>query len=301
MYAIINLNKEKDISSFKQIKMLKSIFINQKIGHTGTLDPLAQGVLVVCIGKATRLADYIQSQTKTYQAELLLGFSTDSYDITGKITDVYDISDITDEMIRKTILSFKGIQNQKPPIYSAKKVNGKKLYQYALQDKKVDIKDSVINIYDISLDSITDDYYQEIKVKKVIFTIYCSKGTYIRSLCNDIGEILETGGTMSNLTRKSVGNFKIENSYTINEIIEFHENKKLNDIFTPIEDAISLDTLIIKNEDLKKYLNGIKIQTNFKSNEYIIKDEQKTIIGIGIVDSFGILKGKVMLYESNNQ
>lgn len=295
MYGIINLYKKTGISSFKQINLLKGLFEKVKIGHTGTLDPLAEGVLVVCVGKATRLADYIQAQYKTYQTEMILGFSSDSFDITGNMIYGKDSTSLSDEEIVNIILTFKGEQNQLPPIYSAKKVNGKRLYKYAINNEQVVINESRINIIQINVNEISNDVFQNIKVKRVCFDVQCSKGTYIRSLCNDIGDKLGVGGVMSKLIRTRVGNFTLENSFTIEELIELKNNNKIEQAFIPLEQAISLDHLFLFEEEFKKYMNGVKIPKAYAPGEYFVKSELYDIIGIGTVDDLGYLKGKVML------
>ena len=297
MYGIINLYKEKGITSFKQINMLKKIFPNMKIGHTGTLDPLAEGVLIVCIGKATRIADYIQAKKKIYKAQMILGIETDSYDITGKILKKISSEDISNEKIFEVINSFIGKQSQKPPIYSAKKVNGKKLYEYAFTEQKVEIKNSEIEITSIEKVEIDNISYDDISMKKVTFVVECSKGTYIRSLCHDIGVMLDNYGTMCDLTRIQVGDFKICESKKISELIELNLKEQIDNIFIPVEKAVTLDYLDLSDSEIKKYINGIKIIINSKPDEYIVRDSKKEIIGIGSVDIDGILKGKVMLNE----
>ena len=296
MYGIINLYKEKGITSFKQINMLKSLFPGQKIGHTGTLDPIAEGVLIVCIGKATRIADYIQAQKKIYKTEMILGLSTDSYDITGKILSIKKADDISDKTITDTIDNFKGKQWQEPPVFSAKKVDGRKLYQYAVNEQPVEIKKSYIEIMNIGEIKIYDYLYENTSVKKIVFTVECSKGTYIRSLCHDIGEMLQKGGTMSALTRLQVGNFNINNSYTVEKIRKHSENN-LQDIFIPVEDAVELPHLYLTSDEMKKYINGVKLKKQLKKGDYIIKDINDKVAGIGIADENGILKGKILLNE----
>jgi len=297
MYGIINLYKEKGLTSFKQLNMLKSVFPGIKIGHTGTLDPIAEGVLVVCIGKATRIADYIQAQKKVYRAEMFLGVSTDSYDITGKILSINSSDDISETAILNTIKLFIGKQWQKPPVFSAKKVKGKKLYQYAVNQQPVEIKASYIEIQNIGNILINDYIYENTPVKKISFTVECSRGTYIRSLCHDIGEMLKKGGTMSALTRLQVGNFKITDSYTVDEILKKASENNLQTIFTPIENAIDINDIYLTADEIKKYINGVKIEKKLKKGEYIIKDVNDTVIGIGYIDENNILKGKILLNE----
>ena len=298
MNGIINLYKEKGITSFKQINMLKQVFPGMKIGHTGTLDPIAEGVLIVCVGKATRIADYIQCQKKVYLTEMILGLSTDSYDITGKELSKEPAEDVSNDEIVNVIKTFIKKQSQKPPIYSAKKVKGKKLYQYAFENKDVEIKESNIEILSIEDININNILYQDIPMKKISFKVECSKGTYIRSLCHDIGKSLNKYGTMSGLIRLQVGNFGISDSKKINEIINLASEGKINELLTPIEKAINLRSIYLNLSDVKKYVNGVKIQTEYNQNDYIIREINDHIIGIGKVDENGILKGKVMLDEN---
>ncbi len=297
MYGVINLYKEKGITSFKQINMLKKIFPKMKIGHTGTLDPIAEGVLVVCIGKATRIADYIQATRKIYKAQMILGLDSDSYDITGQILCKIPADGIQNQEILKAINSFIGKQSQKPPIYSAKKVNGKKLYEYAYNKQEVQINESYIEITYIDKIIIENILYENIPMKKITFEVGCSKGTYIRSLCHDIGILLNNCGTMSELLRVQVGQFMVNDSKKINELIELNANGKIEDAFIPIEKAVTLEYLDLTDSEIKKYINGVKFSTNVMPNDYIIRDNEKQVIGIGSVDISGVLKGKVMLNE----
>ena len=185
--GIINVYKEAGYTSFDVVAKLRGILHIKKIGHTGTLDPDAVGVLPICIGKATKVCDMLTNTDKTYVATLLMGVSTDTYDISGTILDEKEVN-VTPEMVEKTIKSFIGEQDQIPPMYSAIKVNGKKLYELAREGKVIERKARRINIYNIEI--------IDINLPRVKMRIDCSKGTYIRSLCNDIGEKLGCHGCM---------------------------------------------------------------------------------------------------------
>ncbi|MCD7779019.1 MAG: tRNA pseudouridine(55) synthase TruB, partial [Clostridiales bacterium] len=177
--GFINLYKEQDYTSNDAVNIVRGIFRGTKTGHTGTLDPMATGVLPICLGKATKLADYVQAETKVYRTSLKLGLETDTYDIWNKTVKTYDVN-LTEEEITAALLSFTGEQEQLPPMYSAIKIKGKKLYELAREGKTIERKPRKITIY-----SITDIVFSD--SKNLSFTVTCSKGTYIRSLCYDIG------------------------------------------------------------------------------------------------------------------
>ena len=186
--GILNIYKEKGYTSHDVVARLRGIFGQKKIGHTGTLDPDAEGVLPVCLGRATKVCDLLTDKDKTYEAVLLLGKETDTQDITGTVLKECDPSEITEETAKKCIESFIGEYDQIPPMYSALKVNGKKLYELAREGKVVERKSRKVQIYDIRI--------KEMKLPRIRMEVSCSKGTYIRTLCNDVGEVLGVGGCM---------------------------------------------------------------------------------------------------------
>lgn len=224
MDGIIVVKKEKDWTSFDVTKKLRSILHEKKIGHTGTLDPMAEGVLVVCAGMATKLVDAIAGTTKIYEAEMKLGITTDTEDTTGTILAEKPVA-VSEEEVRAAIESFIGTYDQIPPMYSAKKINGKKLYDLARQGKTVERKPNPITIHDIKINEISLPY--------VKMEVTCSKGTYIRTLCKDIGEKLGTGAAMSALLRTRVGQYGIEESHTLSEISAMAEKGELFSIMKP--------------------------------------------------------------------
>ena len=262
MNEILVVNKDKDMTSRDVVNILNKKFNTKKIGHTGTLDPIATGVLVVCIGKYTKLVDLLTSQNKEYIAEIKLGIKTDTGDITGNIVDKKD-SDVDEDKINDVLKSFIGKQIQTPLIYSAIKVNGKKLYEYARNNESVEIPKREIEIYSIELISFKEDI--------ITFKCNVSKGTYIRSLIEDICEKLGTVGTMNNLIRTKQGNFTIEDSYTIDDI------KNDNYKFMNIEDVLDYNKIELIEDEYNKVLNGSKIRLDTNEDKVILKYQNEII------------------------
>ena len=203
IHGIINVYKEKGFTSHDVVAKLRGIVGQKKIGHTGTLDPDATGVLPVCLGKATKLCDLLTDKNKTYEAVLLLGKTTDTQDITGEVLEEKSTEALTEEKVREAIEGFIGDYEQIPPMYSALKVNGKKLYELAREGKVIERKARPVKILDIQI--------LEIDFPKVRMEVSCSKGTYIRTLCHDIGEKLGCGGCMESLIRTRVSTFRAWN------------------------------------------------------------------------------------------
>ena len=213
--GIINVYKEKGYTSFDVVAKMRGIFGQKKIGHTGTLDPDAQGVLPVCLGKATKVCDLLTDKDKVYKATMLLGIQTDTLDISGKVCNKAVVN-VTEQQVRDVISTFVGTIEQVPPMYSALKVNGKKLYELARAGKTIERKARKVSIYDITID--------EICLPEVVMTVSCSKGTYIRSLCDDIGTKLGCYGCMKDLLRTKVACFDIGDAYKISEIEKLKES-----------------------------------------------------------------------------
>lgn len=213
--GIINVYKEKGYTSFDVVAKMRGIFGQKKIGHTGTLDPDAQGVLPVCLGKATKVCDLLTDKDKVYKATMLLGIQTDTLDISGKVCNKAVVN-VTEQQVRDVISTFVGTIEQVPPMYSALKVNGKKLYELAREGKTIERKARKVSIYDITTD--------EICLPEVVMTVSCSKGTYIRSLCDDIGTKLGCYGCMKDLLRTKVACFDIGDAYKISEIEKLKES-----------------------------------------------------------------------------
>ena len=211
VHGVINVKKEKGMTSFSVVARCRRIFGQKKIGHTGTLDPDAEGVLVVCLGKGTKLVDMLSHGTKTYEAVLLLGCVTDTQDTSGTVLQEYEV-DVRPEEAEEAVLSFEGPQMQIPPMYSALKVDGKKLVDLARRGIEVERKAREVTFTDIEI--------LETDLPRIRFRVTCSKGAYIRTLCEDIGMKLGCGGCMESLLRTRTGRFKIEEALTLDEISE---------------------------------------------------------------------------------
>ena len=215
MDGVLNIRKEKGYTSFDVVAKLRGILRMKKIGHTGTLDPEAEGVLPVVLGKATKLVDLLTEKQKTYEALLHLGLETDTQDMTGKVLREQPVN-VTEEEVIAVIRSFLGEQQQIPPMYSALKVDGKKLYELAREGKTVERKPRTVHFYEIEI--------KKIELPYIRFSVTCSKGTYIRTLCHDIGQKLGCGGCMEELIRTRSGNFDLEDSMTLAQVEEAVKN-----------------------------------------------------------------------------
>ena len=238
MDGIINVYKEKGFTSHDVVAKLRGILRMKKIGHTGTLDPAAEGVLPVCLGKGTRLCDMLTDKTKTYRAVLLLGQETDTQDTTGTVLAEYPV-EVTEEAVREAIYSFLGDYMQIPPMYSALKVNGKKLYELARQGKEVERQPRPVQILDIQIG--------QVDLPRVTFSVTCSKGTYIRTLCYDIGRKLGCGGCMESLLRTRVDRFKLEDSLTLSQIEKLRDEGRVEEYVVPVEGVVlGLPALVTK-------------------------------------------------------
>lgn len=227
LHGILNVYKEKGYTSHDVVAKLRGIVGQRKIGHTGTLDPDAEGVLPVCLGKATKVCDLLTDKDKTYRAVLLLGKTTDTQDLTGEVLNESDTCFLNEKEVETAIQVFVGEYRQIPPMYSALKVNGKKLYELAREGKVIERKARTVYIREIRILSI--------ELPRVTMEVTCSKGTYIRTLCQDIGEKLGVGGCMESLLRTQVGRFSLEDSKTLQNIQELKENGSLEQILIPVD------------------------------------------------------------------
>lgn len=224
--GIIVIHKESGFTSHDVVAKMRGICGQKKIGHTGTLDPAATGVLPVCLGSATKLCDMLTDKDKEYVAEILLGVETDTQDTTGEVLSRKEVT-VSEEKVRQIAESFVGEYNQIPPMYSALKVNGKKLYELAREGKEVERKARPVVIHELEI--------LEMKLPVVKMRVRCSKGTYIRTLCADIGEKLECGGTMQSLKRTAVSNFSLENAVTLGELQSLKDTGKLSEVVIAVD------------------------------------------------------------------
>lgn len=290
MDGILIINKPKNYTSHDIVYKIKDI-VNEKVGHTGTLDPLATGVLPLLIGKGTLCSKYLIDHDKIYQVELKLGMKTTTADSEGKLIEEKEVLSemLEEDKVKQVLETFLGKQSQIPPIYSAIKVNGKKLYEYARNNQKVEIKPRNIEIYKIKLIKIDK------KEKILEFEVKCSKGTYIRSLCEDIAQRLNTVGYMYNLNRIQVGAFDISNAISIEEI-QKNENPKeiLEKHLITIEEIFdSKENIEVNERKLQLFLNGVKLTYNKKDEIYKIYNENK-FIGTGVIKN-NLLKRDIVI------
>lgn len=265
MDGILLLNKEIGYSSFQYINKAKRIINASKVGHSGTLDPFASGLLIVTVNKATKVNQFIESLSKEYIATLKLGVKTDTLDLEGKVIATKDVPILNETLIINTLNKFKGKIKQVPPMYSAIKVDGKRLYDLAREGKEIERKEREIEIYDIELLSFSND--------EISFRVSCSKGTYIRTLGEQISEELNTYGHLISLTRTKVGNFKVEDAYKLDEL----DNFKLIDT---IEALSHFKKLKLNDEMIQRVKNGHKLKFNIEEDEVLIVDKDNNIIAI---------------------
>ncbi len=278
MKGILNILKPPNTTSHDIVSFLRKKLNIKKIGHTGTLDPMAIGVLPICVGKATKVIEYMQNDNKKYRAELTLGKTTDTQDKWGKVLENKPVN-VNETQIYDAISSFKGVINQVPPMYSALKHNGKKLYELAREGKTIDRKPREITIYNIDIIDIDPNAY------KVLFDVECSKGTYVRTLCHDIGNKLGCGGHMSFLARLESGMFKIEDSVTVEEImsstIEEIESKYFYSLDYPLN---FIPKIHVPKSDMKYVINGAYFES--KDNEANMYLKNNSVVRIYIEDNF---------------
>ena len=293
MDGIILINKPKGCTSHDVVNKIKHVF-NEKVGHTGTLDPNATGLLPILIGKGTKLSYYLINHDKEYEVVLKLGEKTDTADSEGQVIEKREVKDtmLDENNVIDSLKHFIGKQEQVPPMYSAIKIKGKKLYEYARKNIKVEVEPRQIEIYSIELSDIN-------KTEQTIsFKVKCSKGTYIRSLCEDIAEKLGTVGYMKELNRTQVGIFNITDSINLDEL---EDNKNNNDFLQ--KHLITIEKLFIKlykeneiqlnDKKLQLFLNGVKFSLNDPEGLYRIYDENNKFIGIGCIES-GRLSRKIV-------
>ena len=282
MDGIIVINKPKNCTSHDVVKKVKKI-LNEKVGHTGTLDPNATGVLPLLVGKGTQISKYLINHDKIYEAVIKIGEKTDTADAEGKIIETQNVklSTLKEENIKIVLKSLIGEQKQIPPMYSAIKVNGKKLYEYARSGEIIKVEPRLIYIYNLELIKVAN--------QEITYKVHCSKGTYIRTLCEQIAEKLGTVGYMKELKRLQVGEFKIEDSLTIDEIKENIQKK-----FITIEEYFKKYPKI--NLDLRKlqlFLNGVQLNYNLENGIYTIYNNEK-FIGTGTIKN-NLLKRDIVI------
>ncbi|WP_080697147.1 tRNA pseudouridine(55) synthase TruB [Clostridium beijerinckii] len=289
--GVLNIFKNKGMTSFDVVRKIKFLANEKKVGHTGTLDPEATGVLPVCLGKATKTIDYIMNSNKVYEVKFLLGVKTTTYDLEGEILERNEIDHITSDMVSEAVISFVGEYDQVPPMYSALKKNGVRLYDLARQGIEVEREARKVKIFNIS--------DLKIELPYVYMKVACSKGTYIRSLCYDIGEKLKVGAAMAELNRSETSIFKQVDSVNIDDLTK----ENIQDYIMTIEDALSFyPKITVKSTFTKLLVNGVKVFDKRLTNEereknvlYRVYDSEGTFIGIGKQDDDGFKIEKLLL------
>ena len=291
MNGVINIYKNTGMTSFDVVAIVRRVAKMKKVGHTGTLDPAASGVLPVCLGKATKIIDYIMENKKVYRVNLKLGMVTDTYDLEGEVLREEDASHITKDEILNCINSFLGTIDQVPPMYSALKQNGVRLYELARKGIEVEREGRLISIHKIEDVRINNPY--------ISMKVTCSKGTYIRSLCYDIGEALNVGATMTKLKRSKTSKFTEDESINIEDI----NSENIKDYIISIEDALdSYEKLIVLSRFSKLLINGVKVFDKRLTKEnievgklYRVYDDSGIFIGLGKSDHQGFKIEKLLI------
>ena len=291
MNDILNIFKPKGMSSFDVVRVVKKVAKTGKVGHTGTLDPEATGVLPVCIGRATKIIDYIMDSEKVYEVTFKLGIRTTTYDLEGEVLEEKDTSHLSDDNILAVIKEFIGEYSQVPPMYSALQQNGVRLYELARKGIEVEREGRLINIYNIEDIKINNPY--------VSMKVTCSKGTYIRSLCYDIGEKLGVFATMTELNRSKTSVFEQSKSININDLTE----ENIEHYIVTMEDALSkYEAITVHGKYVKLLVNGVRVADNRFTKDKIINDrlyrvydENNNFIGLGERNNAGFKIEKLLI------
>ena len=268
--GLINVYKEPDFTSMDVVAVLRGILKQKKIGHTGTLDPQAEGVLMVCLGNATKLCTFLEDKDKEYVCRMLLGTTTDTEDTTGNIVSNDSVEDLSNEDVESAIKSFIGDIKQVPPMYSALKKDGKKLYELARQGIEIEREAREIKIYDIEI--------MEIAMPYVTFLVKCSKGTYVRSLCRDIGEKLGVGACMDHLTRTAVSFFTIDNALKLSDIERLAKEDKIDELILETSEVFKDKKALHVLPEYAKFIdNGNPLQKEYVRLEDSEKNTNKEL------------------------
>lgn len=286
-HGIINVYKEAGFTSHDVVAKLRGICKQKKIGHTGTLDPDAVGVLPVCLGSGTKLCDMLTGETKEYIAGFQLGIATDTQDISGKILEEKEVC-VSAEQVKGMLSHFVGELQQVPPMYSALKVGGKKLYELAREGKEVERKARPITIYEMELLKAEHPEYE--------IRVVCSKGTYIRTLCHDIGQALSCGAVMTSLVRSRVGEFRLKDAKTLDELQELADQGRLQEAVIPVEEMFhALPAIQVSDGAQKALRNGNQL----KRSEVLMKEEAGTTGKIP--GEFPVDQGEYRVYSMDSR
>ena len=282
MDGIVNIYKEKGFTSHDVVAIVRKTIRQKKVGHTGTLDPDAEGVLPICVGKATRISDDIMKGKKRYQAVVTLGVTTTTQDASGEIVQKKEFV-FEPEKIKQTVASFIGTYEQIPPMYSAVKVNGKKLYELAREGKEIERKARKITVFDAKITKMMPPDQFEMD-------IICSKGTYVRTICADIGKKLGYGAHMASLLRTASGRFSLDTAISLEKLKQLAQTQQLQNVLVPLENALEgYGSIVVAQKASKLLHNGGKIYEYFfeqtKGDVSLGKkvlgyDSNQTLVGI---------------------
>ena len=272
MTGILLIDKEQDWTSSDVVAKLRGILGERRVGHAGTLDPLATGLLIIMVGRATKASDYLMKHDKRYIAHLRLGIETDTQDITGNIVGRFQ-SNVSMKDVQRAADNFVGIIQQTPPMFSAIKSHGQKLYEIARRGGTVEREARTITVSSLSVTGMENEDY--------ILDICCSSGTYVRTLCHDIGTLLGCGGCMAELRRVASGDFRVEQAYTIGELTET-DTETIGKWILPLERAfLRFEAITADGEDLKKLYYGVAVPTNVADGKYRIYSSDGNFLMIG--------------------
>lgn len=286
--GIINIYKEKSFTSHDVVAKMRGILKQKKIGHTGTLDPDAVGVLPVCLGSATKLCDMLTDKTKEYIAVLKLGVVTDTQDMTGTVLAEKPVT-VSEEEIARIIESFVGEYDQIPPMYSALKVDGKRLYELARAGKEVERKPRRVVFYEIEILSVA--------LPQVEIRVSCSKGTYIRTLCHDIGEKAGCGGAMVSLKRTKSGSFSLDTAVTLSELEKIRDEERISDILIPVDEMFAhLPSVHVPTPHIKLVENGNRFPLHFILERRLFSDGEQ----VRVYDEKGVFYGVYLFKAEQN-
>ncbi len=300
--GILIIDKPQDWTSHDVVAKLRKILKTRRVGHTGTLDPFATGVLVVCVNRATRLVQFLTGDDKEYVATMRLGFATDTGDLTGEaLLPVTDASHITSEQVREVLNQFRGRIRQIPPMYSAKKIGGVRLHELARRGEVIERQPIEVEIKELELLPHTRDVNRE--AKEFTFRLVCSSGTYVRTLAEDIGRSLGVGAHLTGLRRTRAGKCELSKAMTLEQISELVEMDKLDEVVIPMIDAVSLPEIRLNDEDCKAVAHGRSIIHKGEWNngdQAKLCDANRQLLGIAEFDADNsIWKPRVVLVESN--
>ncbi len=283
MTGFVFLNKEEGITSFIAAAKMRRIFSEKKAGHTGTLDPMATGVLPIALGNATRFIELIPSHDKAYRATFILGKTTDTLDITGKVLSENEVTAVKED-VEKALGKFRGEIMQLPPMYSAIKKNGVRLYELARQGIEIERESRKVTVYSLELVSSDEEK------NEYVIDVECSSGTYIRSLISDIGEELKCGAVMTSLMRTKANGVSIEKCFTVEELQILKDEGRLSEALTKVDEFISYDKLKVSAPQAKRFSNGGELDTNRFGGKkepglYCVYSPENEFLGIGEIDS----------------